>query len=307
MKKISLAKLLGVLVILLLIYFALDFFGKSDRSSSFREVLVEIDTAEVTKLKISKNTETVELNKQNGQWLLSLENGKQVLAKEGSVEGTFSSLMNIKPSRIATKDQKKWKDYQVDSTGVRVEVFEGDNNSLDLIIGRFGAKGRNQFHTFVRLFEEDEVYAADNFIGGTVSSDAGAYRDQSISNLTADSLQTISFIYPADSTFKLEKVGDQWSMSGRAVDSANMASYLADIRYLSSSSFSNDVETSQLTSPLYSFIVTSKGEDDLQIDAYHTNNGIVLQSSLNETGLFRDEALVEKIFKSGSYFESKEE
>ena len=51
--KFSTTKLIGVLVLLVGAYFAIDFLGGGQKSKSLRSVLVELDTAQVTQLTVS--------------------------------------------------------------------------------------------------------------------------------------------------------------------------------------------------------------------------------------------------------------
>ena len=172
LKNISSIKMIGILAVLVLVYLGFEFFGGKSRSKSFKTELVEIDTAKVSKLVIEAKGESLELIKENNTWKVSIGNGKYAEAQKSNVKSTLNSLLTIKPSRIVAKDSEKWKDYQVDSAGTRVQVFEGSKNTLDLVIGRFGfnqqamqqqqqmmmgGRGMQQFFSYVRLQNEDEV------------------------------------------------------------------------------------------------------------------------------------------------------
>ena len=311
LKNISSIKLLGVLVILILIYLGFEFFGGKSRSKSFRSELVEIDTAKVTKVLIEAKGENLELVKENNAWKVSIGDGKYADAQTSSVKSTLGSLLSIKPSRIAAKDPAKWKDYQVDSAGTRVQVFEGDKNTLDLIIGRFGfnqqamqqqqqmmgGRGMQQFFSYVRLNNEDMVYVADNFMGMSINSEASGYRNKQLLSLTTDSIASIQFNYPADSAFVLNKEDSTWNIFGNPADSASVASYLSGIRYVSNSNFVDDVPPTALVSPTISMSIKQNGKADIEIKAYqHPEYKWIVHSSANPASYFGDESLIEKLF-----------
>ncbi len=311
LKNISSIKLLGVLVILILIYLGFEFFGGKSRSKSFRSELVEIDTAKVTKVLIEAKGENLELVKENNAWKVSIGDGKYADAQTSSVKSTLGSLLSIKPSRIAAKDPAKWKDYQVDSAGTRVQVFEGDKNTLDLIIGRFGfnqqamqqqqqmmgGRGMQQFFSYVRLNNEDMVYVADNFMGMSINSEASGYRNKQLLSLTTDSIASIQFNYPADSAFVLNKEDSTWNIFGNQADSASVASYLSGIRYVSNSNFVDDVPSTALVSPTISMSIKQNGKADIEIKAYqHPEYKWIVHSSANPASYFGDESLIEKLF-----------
>jgi hypothetical protein len=311
LKNISSIKLLGVLVILILVYLGFEFFGGESRSKSFKAELVEIDTAKVTRILVDGKEENLELIKENNAWKVSIGDGKYAKAQTSSVRSTLSSLLSIKPSRIAAKDPNKWKDYQVDSAGTRVQIFEGDKNTLDLIIGRFGfnqqamqqqqqmmgGRGMQQFFSYVRLNNEDMVYVADNFMGMSVNSDASGYRNKQLLSLTTDSISSIQFNYPADSAFVLTKLDSTWSVFGNQADSASVASYLGDIRYVSNSNFVDDVPPTALVSPTISMSIKQNGKADIEVKAFqHPEHKWIVHSSSNPDSYFGDESLIEKLF-----------
>lgn len=312
LKNISSIKLIGILGTLVLIYFAIQFFGGKSRSKSFKAELVEIDTAKVTKILIDSKGETLELVKENNAWKVSIGEGKYAEAQNSNVKSTLSSLLSIKPSRIAAKNQDKWKEYQVDSAGTRIQVIEGGKTTLDLVIGRFGfnqqamqqqqqmmmgGRGGQQFYSYVRLKDENEVYVADNFMGMSINSDASGYRNKQILSLTTDSISKIQFNYPADSGFVLSKIDSVWSIFETQPDSAATASYLSDIRYLSNSNFVDDVPTSALVSPTVSLNISQNGEPDIMVKAFqHPLHKWIINSSVNPQSYFADEELVKKLF-----------
>lgn len=295
MKKISNTKLLGILVALCAIYFVVDFTGSKKKSKSLRTELVAIDTAKVSRILVeAPNKSTVQLDKVKGEWELLLDNGKKVVASQSAVDNALYALLSIKPSRMATKSADKWKDYQVDSTGTRVKVYEGNENTLDLIIGRFGMEGQRAYHTFVRLFEDQEVYVAKNFMGFSVSSDPSSYRDQVLARLRKDSVKSITFNYPMDSSYRLQKNDNVWQANGLPVDSAAMAGYLGGLSYISGKEFMD--EENLLTTPVMSASIDMNNGTTILFDAYMHEDQWVFHSSDNEYGYFKDEPIANKVF-----------
>lgn len=312
LKNISSIKLIGVLVLLVLIYFGIQFFGGKSRSKSFKAEIIEIDTAKVTKVVIDAKGENLELVKENNAWKVSIGEGKYAAAQKGSVKGTLNSLLTIKPSRIAARDPEKWKEYQVDSAGTRVQVFEGSKNTLDLVIGRFGfnqqamqqqqmmgGRGMQQFYSYVRLHNEDEVYVAENFMGMSVNANSADYRNKQLLSLTTDSIASIQFNYPADSAFVLARANSTWTIFGNQADSASVAKYLSGIRYVNSSGFVDDVPPTALVSPAVSMKIQQNGKADIEVKAFqHPIHKWIVQSSENPASYFADEKLADMLFVS---------
>lgn len=311
LKNISSIKLLGILAVLVLVYLGFEFFGGKSRSKSFKENIVEIDTAKVSRLVIAAKGESLELKKEGNGWKVSVGGGKYAEAILASVKNTINSLTTVKPSRIATKDPEKWEEFQVDSAGTRVQVFEGDKNTLDLIIGRFGFNqeamqqqqmmggrgGMNQFYTYVRLESDKEVYVADNFMGMSLSPEASSYRNKSLLSITTDSLTEIRLSYPADSSFNMAKVDSLWVIDGVLTDSAATTSFLSDIRYVNNSNFVDDVPAEALVSPTYTLTLKQSSKPDIVVKAFqHPVHQWIINSSENPASFFADSKIVEELF-----------
>ena len=297
LKKISSLHLLGILAVLILIYFGMEYFGGKSRSKSFREELVEIDTAKVSKILIDSQGEMLDLNKEQGQWKVSIGNGNYAGAQNSSIRNALSSLERIKPSRIVAKDPSKRKEYQVDSAGTRVQVFEGNDASLDLVIGRFGVQGQRSFFTYVRLYDENEIYAADNFMGISFGTEASDYRNKQVLSVTTDSISEIRFNYPGDSAFILQNANSLWVVGTQTADSASIASYLSDIRYVNNSEFIDDVPATALVSPTLSMVITEKNKPEITVKAFqHPIHKWIINSSLNPDSYFSGEEIFSELF-----------
>lgn len=297
MKKLSNIKLIAIFGVLVIIYLAITFLGGSSRSKSFRDSLVDIDTSRVTRIVITKGGQVTEMVKDDGSWQLPLSNGKKVTAVQGKVTGFLSSLITIKPSRVVSRDQSKWGEYNVDSTGVQVQVYEGSKKTLDIIIGRFGIKGQREFYSHVRLIEDNSTYISDGFMGLSLSTDINSFRNNQVLKITTDSVSAVSFNYP-DSSFQLTKsAGGNWEIADQQVDSTSIAEFFRDVRYLNSSLYYDDLQ--EFMQPSHSVEFTLNGEVDQIFNAALVSDELwVFNSTLNPESYFSDSTLLKKVFVS---------
>ena len=303
MKNISTIKLVGILVVLLIIYAATEFFSSTGRSRQFREELVSIDVDEITKVEITNGGSIVSTSKSEEGWTVSTDGGVEYKAEEDRVKSSLSSLQTIKPSRVASRNPEKWQEFEVDSSGTRVEVYEGNDKVLDIILGRFGMQGQQQFFSYVRLWEDNNVYVADNFMGFSVPTDESSYRNQQFIEFNQDSVNTVKFLYPADSSFILSKsIDGTWTSEGFMPDSSKTAQYFAGISKLNSSKFENEVNISGL-SPTFQVIIELLGEESIELGAIAlTDSTYLMITSQNGEAKFEDESLFEKVFRNKSSF-----
>ncbi len=297
-KNVKNIRLLGLFVILVLVFVSLKVFKNTNRSKSFRQELVQIDTSQVSRLVISKSGQSFQVMKEDGSWKVTISDNKTVDATSSSVRNALGTLLGIRPDRIATRDPDKWPDYQVDTTGTRVKVFEGDKNTLDLVIGRFGVQGQRQFHTFVRLEGDDEVYAANDFMGISFPSEPKSFRNSRFLQMETDSIYQITFQYPADSSFILTKRDSVWYIGSQPADSASVADYISDLRFISSTEFVDDVNPDMLINPVYRVEIGSTGKENQAIEAFNNPKyGLIFHSTYNPKAYFSDEKLDSRIFK----------
>ena len=295
--KLTTKNLLIILVVLASTFAVTQLTKRSGRSKSLKSELITMDTAKVSKIDIIFTEGSVTLSKSDEGWKVSLVDGTLKQAKQSAVSNLLSSLNAIRPGRLAAKSQNKWKDYAVDSAGTRVKVYEGSELNTDIVIGRFGVEGQQSFYTFVRLFEDEEVYVAPNFMGVSVGKDAASYRENTLLRLNKDSLSSISFNYP-DTSFNLIN-SKQWYLKDQPVDSASVATYLSDLSFVSSREFYDDELTQ---SPLYKVVLSFSNQPDILLEGFLVDDEIVVRSSENKNELFNDKTLVDKIFMGKSAF-----
>ncbi|MFY0686515.1 MAG: DUF4340 domain-containing protein [Cyclobacteriaceae bacterium] len=295
MMKLNTPKLLIVLAVLIGVFAVVKFTGNKSRSKSFKETLVEIDTARMTSLEITEGEQSTILTRKEGQWMVSTENGDKK-AMHTTIRSLVSTLKTVRPARIASRSADKWQDFSVDETsGTRVKVLEGDETTLDIILGRFGVEGQRSFYTYVRLFEDTDTYVADDFMKMSISSDPSEFRNSSIARVDKDSLVSISFNY-TDSAFTLVSENGNWYANGVQADSSRMFDYLKNLTYITSRQFA---ERSDLTSTL-SVVYSFSDRADISIEAIAIEEGYVLQSSANKDEAWMDDQIFDKVFKGPS-------
>lgn len=298
LKNLSNLKLLLILVGLAGVYLIVEWTNSSSRSTSYREALVEIDTSKVTRILVKSPDKVSDIVKVGDKWELTIPTGKKVSATEGSVKSTLGSLLTIEPSRLVAKKEEKWKDYQVDSAGTVVEVYEGDQKTLDLVIGRFNMEGQNAYSTYVRLEDEADVYSAKNFMAFSVSPDPASYRNSVLMRTNKDSIEQITFNYP-DSAFVLTRAASGWTKNGQPADSAAVASFLGGLSFVSSRKFFDD--TDQLVTPALSVTIENTN-NELEVRAFDVNGEWVFNTSENQESYFKDETLVDKLLQPSNGF-----
>ncbi len=296
----------GALAVIVLVLLFSDF-GKKERT--FKTNLVEIDTALVTQALIypkGYNHKEIKLFKDDdGVWRVALEK-KSVTVPPQKVKGIFTQLLSVKPTRLAAKSPSKWKEFEVDTSGTRVKILEDDDVTLDLVIGKFSYKQQFRSMTsFVRLFDEDEVYETKGFLSTSFNRDVNTFRNNRLINDDYKNWTRISFDYPADSSFQMVKIGDKWKAGDVELDSAKVADYVRQLSRLSSNAFVDELPEGLSTSDFTRRVrIDSEGKREIVLQSFENDKNVIISSSENTESYFNGKSakLQDKIFKGLSSF-----
>ncbi len=294
----GLAFLFTALLLIVLFFILLD----SDKNErTFREVLVEIDTTAVTEILIypkSQKHQEVKLFKDDTGWKVALTGGKKAKVADQKIHDILLQLLAAKPKKLAARDKARWNEFQVDSTGSRVKVMEGSEVTLDLVIGRFSFQQPRTMNTFVRLYNDTDVYEVDGFLDMTFNQNSNSFRDGTIINADYNSWTQLQFNYPADSSFQLVKKGNNWLLNGANTDSLKTINYLRRIARLSNNSFLDNINFSELKSPAFSLNITTADFNFIEVKAYIDSSGYIIHSTQNPDALFDGTSTGKTLFVS---------
>ncbi len=314
--------LLLILVLTASLYFLVKFLKNDQKTQNFQDTLVSIDTANVDRLLIKTSTSIVDLNKINEEWTLTLENGKHVPVLARNVLSTLYHLLDIKPSRIISKDPKKWRDYQVDdSLGTVIQVYANDKKQVDIILGTVGIakndkqatnpyeqlelnKQQQRFFSYVRIAGDDNVYASNDFLSFHVSKSPNDYRNSQLFNLTKDSLKNMTFIYPDNSSFSLLKTDSTWSIENQIANLDSIDKFINGIVNLTSQEFEDSWRPKKDQKPVYTIIANQTNNTSQEIQVFQQEGKLIFHSNNNPNNYFNDEngELQKKLIASKANF-----
>jgi len=302
MNNKTLGIIFGGLIVIAVVIFIFQS-GKNERT--FREVLVDIDTSAVTEIFIfpkSHKPNEVKLYKENNEWRVTLPSGGSAKVTDQRMSSLFSQLLAIQPKRLAARDESKWNELQVDSTGSRVKVFEGSDLTLDLVVGRFSFQQPRTMNTFVRLYNDKDVYEVDGFLDMTFNQGTNIFRDGTVINSDYNNWKQIQFVYPSDSSFQLVNTGSAWLLNGNSTDSLKTANYFIRLQNLSNTSFIDDGKINPTTQPTYSLNITTSDMKFIEVKYFVDSTSSFIHSSQNPEAWFDGTSLTKTIFVGKSAF-----
>jgi hypothetical protein len=294
-------RILGILFIVIAVIAVIVYFPSGDKTErTFRTELMDVDTSAISEIIISPksmNGESFRIFKANSQWNVTLANEKTAVVPREKTDGLIKQILSIKPVRLASRNKVKWAEFEVDSSATRVIVKEGGDTTLDIMIGKFLFQQPRSVSTYVRLNGDSDVYLVDGFISMTFNQGADSYRNNIVVKGDPQNWEQLVFSYPADSSFQISKISDEWFSNGVPLDSAKTEKYLSQLARLTNSNFVNDFD-SESASPIYKLTISDHNSTIATVNGYQVDSLIVVNSSLNNESYFNasENNFMEKLF-----------
>ncbi|MGD8307339.1 MAG: DUF4340 domain-containing protein, partial [Ignavibacteria bacterium] len=264
--------ILTALFAVLLILVIIIFFVNSDKDErSFRDILVDIDTTAVSEIVINSganNFNPLRIFKEKDDWFVVLKNSKTASVPMTTITRIFTELSEIKPKRLASRTKEKWSEFQVDSAGTRVRVSEGNRKTLDIVLGRINYQEQyRNVSTYVRLYNDNDVYETDGFLTYTFNQTTDTFRDGSVIKGDYNTWNNIKFEYPSDSSFTLIKLNGNWTIDNVETDSAKTFNYLKSVSGLNKKNFADDYELKTGETAKYKLTISNVNLEFIEVSA----------------------------------------
>jgi len=308
-KKINTRTLIIILIILGVIV-AINKYRQSNGSeNTFNSEFLKIDTSAVTQIFIYPKAEKgkeIKLTKTGSNW--ELQNDKmKTIADADAIRSLISNFAEIKSLSLAGNDKSSWNDLQVsDSAGTRIKIITSDGKSNEVIVGKFGYNpAARSGMTYVRHAGEEQTYAINGMLSFNVNQGFNSWRNKKLLSGNKDNWTGLTFVYPGDSSFALNKQNNQWIINGQPADSAKTTQYLNELASSQSAGFVDHYTPA--STPI--FTLTIQGNNlpaPITIVAYPADSTqkYVLHSSINTDAYFSEAQshLTERIFAGKEKF-----
>lgn len=254
--------------------------------------IFRIDTAGVAAIKFRKpgGEHELTLMKKNTGWIVQ-QDSRSAAVEPYQIRALLQTLSNVKPGRMVSRKKEKWNDYRVeDSTALMVTTLDEDAGKL----AAWAVGKENAGVTYVRPADETEVYAVEENLRSRFDKTFNDWRDKTFLRVGRDAMDRITFTYPADSGFVLEKKSGAWMIGQEKADSAKVQRYLGRLQSRDLSGFADnfspggdpDVVLSIDGSTLHTEVKGWKG----------SGKKWILSSTAQEGVYFSDSTFVEDLF-----------
>jgi hypothetical protein len=270
--------------------------------SNLDEHLLTLDTGQIRAIHIDPASEKgeIKLVRSGSKW--EVQRDKATARVEVSqVKNALESIREIHPERIVTRKKEKWADYKVDTTGTKVQVFTGASDPTEFWIGKTSSG-----EACVRLAGDDNVYEVNEPLERNFNKQFAAWRDKTFLKVEPGNVSKITFEYPADSSFVLERSDGKWNVQNVAADSAKVENYLNRFKSRTLSQFADNF--SPTTAPAYVVKLHNGPATVLEVKGWkNQENSWVVTSSVQNGVYFSsdDSTLMNQLFAGRKVFVGK--
>lgn len=298
-----------LLVALVTVYFANNYFEKYNSKSILKSKVLDVETDNLFKIFVNSKNQVDTLIKENNDWFI-FKDGKNISARTSDLNTIIDQLSNLKIDRLVSNSNENWEKYELtDSLTTLVEMFESNNSSTKIYFGKtdldnvnnsqnYNPGAQNQLpKSFIRMNQDNRIYQISGYYGLMFSMGVNSFRENELIDM--DSIASIE-INQNDSVGKSFTFNDSvWvSSTNKPLDSLKFDTYL---NYISKLSLSNFYDDSNLNKEYSSKLkIVSKQNKEVSLYAYQDSVSLdfVVTSSENLNNYFRlnDNQEYSKIF-----------
>jgi hypothetical protein len=294
--------LFTILLVLLGGFVVTKFFRTPSLESNLEEHILTIDTSRVSAIHIHPAAEDgeIKLLRAGQKWKVERDETK-VNVEVSHLRSALGSISKIRPERLLSRKKEKWADYQVDSTGTNVKVYSGKEDPTEFWIGKTSSGGNS-----LRIEGNDNVYEVKEALEGNFNRRFAGWRDKTLLKIEPEKITKISFEYPSDSSFIVERSNGKWNINNMQADSAKVATYLNRFRSRTLSEFADNFTPPD--KPEYIVTLNNDSASALTLRGWKTDdNQWVVTSSLQDQVYFSsdDKNLMNQLFAGKNAFISK--
>ena len=160
----------------------------NDRSNQTpSELIFKGDIEDVHKILLYKGNESVELVKENDQWVIF--GNDSLMVRENRIDDFFNKVLNTKKETLVLDNKERWHVLSVDdSLGTHLELYNNNDKKVGYYV--FGRSSKDWKHNYVRIGNKSNVYLTDQNIVNNLNPRANFWGEKP-KPIESDSLQIL--------------------------------------------------------------------------------------------------------------------
>ena len=151
------------------------------------ELIFKGDIEDVHKILLYKGNESVELVKENDQWVIF--GNDSLMVRENRIDDFFNKVLNTKKETLVLDNKERWHVLSVDdSLGTHLELYNNNDKKVGYYV--FGRSSKDWKHNYVRIGNKSNVYLTDQNIVNNLNPRATFWGEKP-KPIESDSLQIL--------------------------------------------------------------------------------------------------------------------
>lgn len=281
--KLGTRTLLIVAAVLGLVWFLADRYGAGSQQRTFRSEILRLDTTAVSRIRIVSRVtdhEPVVLERSGAQeWKVTYA-GTEHRGSHTTIQRLLNELRSLDADRMIGRMDAVKDKYELADSLATVITFTMGGKEHALAFGK-RVQAENGPFTYVNVPGEAEVYAIAGSVGGELDSKPDHWRPRELMTGNPANWQRITFTYPADSGYVLERNGAEWLVDSMPADSGKVNNYLKSIALSKAQSFADSVDVSTITPAYVMKVEDGSRPEPVLVQAYPYGYAFVITSTLN--------------------------
>ena len=151
------------------------------------ELIFKGDIEDVHKILLYKGNESIEIVKENDQWIIF--GNDSLMVRENRIDDFFNKVLNTKKETLVLDNKERWHVLSVDdSLGTHLELYNNNDKKVGYYV--FGRSSKDWKHNYVRIGNKSNVYLTDQNIVNNLNPRATFWGEKP-KPIESDSLQIL--------------------------------------------------------------------------------------------------------------------
>lgn len=289
-KKLSTTTLLISFFVLLGIVALIKYYNAQKGEGTFETRLIHIDSSGLKKLEILpsfKQEDQFSLVKEDDGWYVKY-NGKKVQADPDKIEKTLQDLFNrLEASSLVSTNKDDWEKYEVDSSGTLIRLYQDENATDELVIGKLTFQSRRIATHYVRKLGKNKVYTVEAYLQASLKSPVKDWINKKVLPGVKAQWNRIAYNYPGDTSFIMNKQDQHWFFGKDTVISKQADNLLNNLSQISTKGEVMIKNTRLPENASFRIVVGNEDGNEASLRIYSRKDHWILGSSINSGNYFK--------------------
>lgn len=172
-KKLQNKHLLLIFLGLLIVVGGIQYWQSQKDPDTFESQILSVDSSSVDQMIMRPEfdeEQEVLVKKRDGEWKVKDSAGWKPVDPT-RLRRTFDQLKDFQASHLVSRDKSDWGEYEVDSTGTLVQIYQNGEVKSELVLGKMKFQNQQMAINYVRKLNDPTIYAVEGYLQASLKGD----------------------------------------------------------------------------------------------------------------------------------------